>query len=133
MKRRKFLTLAGAGSAAAILSFAFVRYSFEDVAARLIKKELSFLTLDPDGVASFVSDFSKNKNTPYRLIVKGYSILGVRSSQSGKINQLVSTYLLSTDFFANGMDEQRTVRYAGLYDPYTRPCAHPFSHVHYPA
>jgi hypothetical protein len=133
MKRRKFLTIAGAGSAAAILSFTFVSYDFETVATRLITKELSFLRLDRAGVARFVSDYSKNKNTSYRLIVKGYSLLGIRSSQSGKIRQLVSSYLLSTDFFANRMDEQRTVRYVGLYDPYTRPCAHPFSHVHYPA
>lgn len=99
----------------------------------MIYKELSFLKLDPEGVTKFVSDFSKNKEISYRLTVKGYALLGISSSRSGKVNQLVSSYLLSTDFFANGMDERNTVRYVGLYNPYTRPCTHPFSHVHYPA
>ena len=133
MKRRTFLTIAGAGGAAAILSFGFARSSFEEAAAGVIYKELSFLKLDPEGVTKFVSDFSKNKDTSYRLIVKGYALLGINSSRSGKMNQLVSSYLLSTDFFSNGMDERSTVRYVGLYNPYTRPCAHPFSHVHSPA
>jgi hypothetical protein len=133
MKRRKFLMIAGAGSAAAILSFRFIGTSFEDVAAALIRKELPFLELDPAGVTRFVNDFSKSKDTTYRLIIKGYSLLGIRSSHSGKISQMVSNYLLSTDFFVNQMDEKRVVRYVGLYDPYTRPCGHPFSHTHYPA
>lgn len=133
MKRRTFLTIAGAGGAVAILSFSFARSSFEEAAAGVIYKELSFLKLDPEGVAKFAADFSKSKDSSYRLIVKGYALLGIGSSRSGKVNQLVSSYLLSTDFFANGMDERNTVRYVGLYNPYTRPCAHPFSHVHYPA
>jgi hypothetical protein len=132
MKRRTFLMTPGAGSAAAILSFRFAGSSFEDAAAELIHKELNFLKLDPKGVMRFVNEFSKNKDATYRLQVKGYAILGIRSSRSGKVNQLVSSYLLSTDFFANGMDERSTVRYVGLYNPYTRPCAHPFSHVYYP-
>lgn len=123
--------IAGAGGAAAILSFR-LGTSFEAVASKLIRQELSFLNLDPDGVTKFVRDFSRTKDTSYRLVVKGYALLGIGSSRSGKVNQLVSSYLLSTDFFTNGMDERSTVRYVGLYNPYTRPCAHPFSHIQYP-
>jgi hypothetical protein len=63
--------------------------------------------------------------------MKGYSLFGINSAKSGKVHQLVSAYLLSSDFFQNKMDETRIVKYVGLYDPYTRPCSHPFSHVHY--
>jgi hypothetical protein len=132
MKRRKFIALSTlAGLAAGITSFRFITKSFEEAAADLIRKEVPYLKLDEEGLQKFVSDFSKRKDTRYRFTMRGYSFLGIDSSQSGKVNQLVTAYLLSSDFFSKGMDETRTIKYVGLYDPYLRPCAHPFSHVHY--
>jgi hypothetical protein len=64
--------------------------------------------------------------------MRGYSFFGINASQSGKVNQLLTAYLLSTDFFTNKMDESKTIKYVGLYNPYTRPCAHPFSNNVYP-
>lgn len=133
MKRRKFLLIAGIGGAvAAITGFKFITTSFEDAAIDLIRDELGFLKLDPDGVVKFVKEFSKNKDSHYRLTMRGYSFIGIDSSRSGKIGQMLTAYLLSTDFFMNNMDESKTVKYVGLYDPYMRPCAHPFSHFQYP-
>jgi hypothetical protein len=132
MKRRKFLTIAGIGGlVAAITSFKFISTSYEEAAVELIEEELSFLKLDREGVRKFAADYSKTKNSSYRLTIRGYAFFGVKAAQSGKVNQLVSGYLLSTDFFTNGRDETRQVKYVGLYDPYSRPCSHPFSHVHY--
>lgn len=133
MKRRKFLTLAGIGSAfMAVASLKFFTTSFDNAAVALIKGELEFLKLDPEGVIKFVQEHAKNKNRSYKLTLKGYHFLGVSSSKSGKIHQLVSNYLLSTDFFLHKMDETRVVKYVGFYDPYIRPCTHPFSHIQYP-
>jgi hypothetical protein len=133
MKRRRFLIIAGIGGmAAAITSFKFISTSFENAAISLIKNELRFLKLDAQGVVQFVKDFSESKDTHYKLTLRGYSFVGIGSSRSGKVNQLLTAYLLSTDFFQNKMDENKTVRYIGLYNPYTRPCAHPFSHLYYP-
>jgi len=134
MKRRKFLTIAGLGSAlAAIVSLKFFTTSFEEAAAGTIRNELDFLKLDEGGVAQFVRDFAVNRNANYKLAVKGYSLLHISANRSGKVHQLVSSYLLSTDFFKNGMDESGTLKYVGLYDPYKRACAHPFSHLQYPS
>ncbi len=133
MKRRKFLTVAGIGGAiAALASFKFFTTSFEHAAVALIKEDLDFLILDQEGVEKFVYEHAKNKNRIYKLSLKGYQFLGVSSSRSGKIHQLVSNYLLSTDFFLNKMDETRIVKYVGFYSPYLRPCSHPFSHIQYP-
>lgn len=132
MKRRKFITITTlTGLIAGITSFRFISRSFDDAAADLIRDEVPYLKLDEDGVRKFVSDFSKHKDRRYKFTIRGYSFLGISSKRSGKVNQLVTAYLLSSDFFANGMDESRTIRYVGLYDPYLRPCAHPFSHIHY--
>jgi hypothetical protein len=41
-------------------------------------------------------------------------------------DSLVSTYLLSSDFFLNGADESRKINYVAYYDP-MRPCQNPFA------
>jgi hypothetical protein len=132
MKRRKFLAIAGLGGVvAALVSFKFITHPFESVAKGIIKGELDYLKLDEAGLDSFISDYTKLKDRNYKLMMKGYSLFGVNSARSGKVHQLVSAYLLSSDFFQNKMDETRVINYVGLYDPYTRPCSHPFSHVYY--
>lgn len=132
MKRRKFLAIAGIGGVvAALASFKFLNDPFDKVAKGIIKSELDYLTLDEEGLDKFVADYTRLKDRNYKLTMKGYSLFGINSSRSGKVHQLVSAYLLSSDFFQNKMDEKRTVKYVGLYDPYTRPCSHPFSHAYY--
>ncbi len=134
MKRRKFLTIAGIGSViAAVASLKFFTTSFESSAAGTIKAQLDFLNLDPEGVERFVKAYSLNKDRYYKLTMKGYGLLGISASKSGKVHQMVNTYLLSTDFFTNKMDESGIVRFVALYDPYARPCSHPFNHVQYPS
>jgi hypothetical protein len=133
MKRRKFLAIAGIGGLfASLVSFRFVNTSFEEAAEKLIVKELDFLNLDRSGVRKFVNEYAKSTNSRYRLTMKGYSFMGLNADQSVKVNQLINAYLLSTDFFTNKMDESRVVKYVELYNPYLRPCANPFTHVHFP-
>jgi hypothetical protein len=133
MKRRTFLTIAGIGGAIGLLtSFKFFTTSFEEAAATLIKEELSFLKLDPEGVLAFVEAYAKNRDRNYKLTMKGYNLLGINASQSGKIHQLVTSYMLSSDFFNNSMDESREIKYVAFYNPYARPCAHPFNHFKFP-
>jgi hypothetical protein len=128
MKRRRFLTIAGVGTLiAALATGKFLATSFEDSAEKIIRSELGSLRLDEAGLKAFVRDYALVNDRNYKLIVKSYGLLGIGSEQSGKIHQMVSTYLLSTDFFANKMDESRVVKYIAMYDPYLRPCSHPFA------
>ena len=40
---------------------------------------------------------------------------------------VVSTFLLSTDFFRKGGGASKEINYLQFYDPYTMPCANPFA------
>lgn len=130
MKRRKFLTIAGIGGViAALASVKFLSTTFESSVAGLIRDELAFLSLDEQGLKKFAEDYARTASRKFKIIVKGYDFLGIGASQSGKIHHIVSTYLLSSDFFINKMDETRVIKYIALFDPYLRPCAHPFSYL----
>ena len=132
MNRRKFLTTTGIGAGVTALASArILTTSFEHSVESLICKELGFLKLDPAGVRQFAAAYSTSKDRYYKLTIKAYNFLGIESSRSGLVHQLVSDYLLSTDFFMNKMDESRVIKHIGLYNPYMRRCAHPFSNAYY--
>lgn len=42
-------------------------------------------------------------------------------------DEIVSEFLLSTDFFHRGADESRELRYLGVFDPYKWKCMNPFA------
>jgi hypothetical protein len=131
MKRRKFLTIAGIGGL--IAGLATFGIAFQGAIEKVIFSELGFLKLDNEGVRRFVADYTRSMTSKNKMMLKGYSFMGIGAAKSQKINSLINAYLLSTDFFMNKMDEGRTIKYIGLYDPYTRPCAHPFSSAFYSA
>src|SRR5687768_12908881 len=134
MKRRKFLTIAGIGATlAAVASGKFLTTSFDRSIEILIREELDFMKLDEEGVKRFAKEYSKTKSRNFRFTIRAYNYLGITASRSGKIHQLITQYLLSTDFFINKMDESRLIKYVGFYNPYTRPCVHPFSHLNHPS
>lgn len=58
--------------------------------------------------------------TPYPLLSMGSSLARLE-------NNIVSNFLLATDFFDNGADLSRPLRYTGLHDPYLRPCRRIFA------
>jgi hypothetical protein len=100
------------------------------------------LKLDPDGVHAFAKDQSKaafNKKIPtynrlrYHLLAaampsykRNFRSIDKRSRLAKFEDNLVANYLLSSDFFLNGADESRVVKYVAYYDP-LRPCQNPFA------
>ncbi|MDH7460403.1 twin-arginine translocation signal domain-containing protein [Chitinophagaceae bacterium 26-R-25] len=49
-------------------------------------------------------------------------------------DDVVSRFLLSTDFFTNKMDESKEIAYMGaIWGPYSTPCLNPFSSMFYNA
>lgn len=134
MKRRHFLKIAGIGGLLAGAGAAgWWSQTFESAGAAIIQKELGFLPLDKKGVADFMRDYAVICDPSFKRAIRVYRLLGVDSSRSGKVHQMVTQYLLSTDFFKGERQEADTVRYVALYNPYLRPCAHPFNHLQYPA
>ncbi len=84
----------------------------EEIAAR-VHKSLPFLKLDPSGVAKFAHEL-------------------VAAREKGDMKpiywlDLAHRYLLSSDFFDNGADLAKPVKFVLFYEPYLTPCFNPFA------
>lgn len=131
MKRRNFIKLAGIGTAiAAIPVVSLSLNNFHESLTGIIINELDYLKLDKAGVEKFVIDFAKEKPSGYRLKVRTFYMFRTRSTKSETVEQIIHSYLRSSDFFINKMDETKTVNYLGMYDPY-KACRNPFSFIYY--
>ena len=89
------------------------RYVFLPAADR-IKRHFSDLTIDEAGLRRFVRDYEKHVGR-----IKWYSVTSNRV--------LFSKFLLSSDYYRNGADPKRPVKYVMFYDPYVSPCWNPFA------
>ena len=135
MRRRNFLKIAGAGTAAAAVLPAgwYAATSVQEAATGIITREFSYLKLDPAGVARFVDDYLKDPLSGYtHKELKASYALPMVARRSAMVTAMTRKYLLSSDYFINKMDEGKTVQYLGYYNPYRSPCANPFSSLHYP-
>ena len=124
MKRRTFVkagigtvALVGAGSAGALVAggkWGAGQHRLENLSFRSVEEQVRdyfpYLQIDAEGLRQFAD---------------------VHRSQFGSglfakpDTQLHKRFLLSTDFFPNGADETRLVRYVTYYDPYVSPCWNP--------
>ena len=141
-RRRLIVGGLGAVGAAGLGAWGLGRVGFRMEIASILRRRLGFLKLDEGGVRAFAKDqtratFSKKIPTwnrlRYHMLASGASSYKrfYRSTDShsrmGRFEDtLVSTYLLSSDFFWNGSDESRKVSYVAYYDP-NRPCHNPFA------
>ena len=73
----------------------------------LILGALPYLILPRETLDDFLSALKSAKRRPRRA------------------EQVTELFLLSTDFFAQGADESRPLRFQTLYDPYINPCYNP--------
>lgn len=112
---------------------------YESILA-IIGKRLAYLNKDPEGVRRFARDLSELhqiSSTKMALISAAgplYSRLSLdgdsrfeRSVHHGE-ERVTSSYLLSSDFFVNGANMSREIRYLGMYDPLS-PCHNPFARL----
>jgi len=139
MQRRNLLLgLAGLGVLGATLRWSGASLAPEDAVKTIIYKRLDYLPLDGAGVNQFAADYVSAMNisgAKLRLIGAFAPIYRRLSSAPGHFlyfatrygeERVVTRYLLSSDFFASGADENRVVRYLGFYDP-LRACGNPFA------
>ena len=110
-----------------------------EVIAMILRRRLDYLELDPDGVRQFARDIatlnviSRSRLYLLAVIAPAYSHFSLSSGHSNIAyalrhgeDRIVSTYLISSDFFINGSDTTRVVRYLGMLDP-LRACGNPFA------
>jgi hypothetical protein len=144
MKRRQFLLGGLAVIAVAGLGvLGFGRGAAEAKIVALLRQRLNFLHLEEAGLRAFAHDqlgvlLAKrptwNRWKYHFLSVFSKSITRWNTSSDKRtrseriVDNMASTYLLSSDFFINGADQSRVVTYIALYDP-MRPCGNPFARL----
>lgn len=111
-----------------------------DITEAILKRRLGGLKIDPQAFKIFSNEMIEHRKsyakqlkvlgmfsgllsllTPYNFLPMGHPIRRLE-------NYSVSNFLLATDFFQNGADINREVKYLGFYDPYKRPCVNFFIH-----
>jgi hypothetical protein len=122
--------------------FGFGRAGLESEIVAILRRRLGYLKLDEDGLRAYAKDqtgvFLAKRPSLSRLRYHFISAVGpsfkrfqrstdTRSRLERMEDQFVSTFLISSDFFFNGSDESRVVRYKYFYDPLVHPCGSPFA------
>jgi hypothetical protein len=146
MNRRRFIQISFLTGVGVIIAGIIKYYDFETVLFKILKKDLK--TQDIDVSESVIKKYIEETRA-YRywdkiyftskkkaFVIFYFFLPNMNLPYQFKYNQakarLVGDFLLSTDFFINKMDTKRKIKYIGLYDPYLRPCANPFSNLYYP-
>lgn len=144
MKRRKFIKILFVVIVVILLNIALF-ISFDFIVKKTIKSKLGYLNYDEEQLKRFVAEANKggvwDKYFGYRnkkLFIKAHFCLSnpifdlpYKHKYEEYKEFIASTFLLSTDFFQNGMKTDQKVKYIGLYEPYLRPCSNPFSNLFY--
>jgi len=140
LSRRKFLVLGLAAGAVPLYAMYAWRWGDPtDIIVAILKRRVGYLRVEPSTLYDFAKSYISSRKeydrklatlsaislplqflSPYRWLAQGNALRRLEDN-------VVSGYLLSTDFFANGANEQRAVSYISFYDPYTRPCGNPFN------
>jgi hypothetical protein len=141
LKRRRFLKIGLGVVAVAAVGVWGADMAGEAEIVATVRKRLSFLKLEEAGLHSFAKDYISallaKRPSWYRwkyhiqsLFRKPGARWGIstdtRSRRERFADNLATQYLLSSDLFLNGADENRTIQYVKLYDP-MRACAAPFA------
>ena len=141
LRRRRFLLLGAGGAVVIATGYGVARWYRGDptsVIVALLERRLGYLHVDRTSFHRFATDYVESRKeykqelarmalfslpyryvTPYPLLKQGHSLRRLESN-------VVSQYLLSTDFFEHGADESRPVVYVEFHDPYSIACRNPF-------
>lgn len=139
MKRRTFLGatagLLAAGGALVGLSV----NSYQDIVKNIVRTKLDYLKISDEELDKFAVAYEKVMHKPKAkvfMIDLSYKCSNISFCQKKLETRLnyferyVLTYFLKgSDFFMNGMDESKPVKFVSLdlLDPYKAPCYNPFA------
>jgi hypothetical protein len=138
MLNRRTLIAAACGGLLGLGGWRFFRGHDDEAILMVLRKRLGYLRLDEAGMRAFATDLASRKlvsSGKLRLMVTLGPLyrrinLNGQDSITASIHhgeeRIITNYLLSSDFFINGADESRTVRYLGFYDP-LHACSNPFA------
>ena len=136
LSRRGFLAAVIGGLAVACGAlFAFAgRGNPDDVVVAILRRRVGFLGFDEALLREFSADYVRSRAsyerqlallsvaalpltyvTLYRFVPMGHPLRRLEDN-------VVTRFLMSTDFFLHGADSEREVEYQGFYDPLRTPC-----------
>ena len=145
IKRRTFLAGMIGGTALAVaVPYALYHWRYgrpSSIVVAILERRLGFLNVDKASFDAFATDYVEYKSrdagklaklsvialpytyfTLYRLLPMGHPLRRLEDN-------VVTKYLLSTDFFMHGGDESRRVEYLSFYEPRTAPCRNPLANM----
>jgi hypothetical protein len=137
MNRRKFV-IATIGAVAVVGALRWVFTTEKGGIVGTLHKRLSYLDLDPAGVDRFAADFIAQKVIPAKKLRAVDAIMPMYDQVVSLVGhsaatvlrhgeeQIVTAYLVGSDFFVNGADTSRTVHYVRWWDTHLA-CANPFA------
>ena len=141
--RRRFMA---AGAVGGLLLGSYAAYKWftgdaTEVVLSILERRLGHLDLPDHAFAKFSNEYVESKaphqeslsrlavvSFPLRFVTP-YGLLGAGHPLRRLENNVVTQFLLSTDFFQHGADETRRVNYVAFYDPVKTPCRNPFAGV----
>ena len=110
-----------------------------DVIVAILERRVGYLRVESGTFRSFARNYMEYQkqyerqlaalsifSLPLRFL-SPYGWLSQRHALRRLEDNVVSTYLLSTDFFHNGADEKGAVTYLSFYDPLVVICRNPFN------
>ena len=143
--RRKFIKYSIFGAAALGLGYTGFKVftPYQNSIAAILKEDLKGLKVNEDDIIKFSEQASKEN--VWGLDDNQQKVMGLYDSGLFKRmplpyqekyrfwrDQIVGTFLLSTDFFINKMDESKPIVYSGrIWGPYRSSCMNPFSAIYY--
>jgi hypothetical protein len=109
----------------------------EDIVIAILKRRVGFLDIEIETFTVFARDYVKSKSQQERKLtmlsmlsipaehISPYSLLPQGNPVRRLENNVVSQFLLSTDFFQHEANENRKIHYQGFYNPLVTICANP--------
>ena len=144
INRRQFILASIAVSMSAVLGFWWIAKvrdnDITDIVRAILARKTPYLRFEESELEKFCAAYvsaSSDDFVIWNLSWKGlFSPFVVHTSLLDSTDVLdefgeaiARQFLLSTDFFREGADIERSVRFAGLYDPYSRYCPNPFARI----
>lgn len=139
MKRRTFLGATAAVVAAGGALVGINLNSYQDIVKRVVRTKLDYLKISDEELDKFASAYEKVMAKPSSKVLMidlSYKCSTINFCQK-KLNDrlsyferyVVTYFLKSSDFFLNGMDEQKPIKFVSIdfLDPYKSPCYNPFA------
>jgi hypothetical protein len=126
------------GALAASTTYSWYFGEPENVIIAVLNRRLKLLNINTASFKEFSTEYIKYReeyrqqlkilaifaqplqvHSPYKLLPQGSDFHRLEDN-------IVSMYLMSTDFFQNGADTKKQIQYLSFYDPYVSVCRNPF-------